>query len=170
VRRCGRCGQDKPLAEFAWRRRAKGQRHNYCRPCHADYRREHYLANRRRYIALAQQRKAELQLERTQLLLEFFRLNPCIDCGETDPVVLEFDHLRDKSFSIGGKLTTQTWSAILAEIEKCEVVCSNCHRRRTARRRGSVRALLTISEPASELEDIPRTDKGPGEPGPPPCL
>jgi hypothetical protein len=54
VRRCGRCGWEKPLSEFAWRRRAKGELHNYCRACHADYRREHCLANRYRYIARAQ--------------------------------------------------------------------------------------------------------------------
>jgi hypothetical protein len=108
VKKCGRCGLDRPLAEFAWRRRAKGELHNYCRACHAEYRRDHYVANRGRYIARAHQRKVELQLEPTQLLLEYFRLHPCADWGETDPIVLEFDHLREKSFSIGGKLTNQT--------------------------------------------------------------
>jgi hypothetical protein len=62
--------------------------------------------------------------------------------GEADPVVLEFDHLGDKSFSIGAKLVQFKWQRILDEIEKCEVVCANCHRRRTARRRGAVRATL----------------------------
>ena len=162
VRRCGRCGQEKPVDEFAWRRRAKGERHNYCRPCQAEYRREHYLANRTKYIARSRERKTELALERTRWLVQYFGRNPCVDCGETDPVVLEFDHLRDKAFSVGGKLTNWPWETILAEIEKCEVVCANCHRRRTARRRGSFRALLTD-------RDV-ETDKGPGEPGPPPCL
>ena len=72
--------------------------------------------------------------------------NPCVDCGEGDPVVLEFDHLRDKRFSIGQELVRRSWRSILAEIEKCEVVCANCHRRRTARRRGSMRAVLTELE------------------------
>jgi 5-methylcytosine-specific restriction endonuclease McrA len=81
-------------------------------------------------------------LERTRWLIEYFRLNPCADCGEPDPIVLEFDHLRDKSFAIGPALSQRNWNSILDEIEKCEVVCANCHRRRTAQRRGSVRALL----------------------------
>jgi hypothetical protein len=58
-------------------------------------------------------------------------------------VVLEFDHLRDKLFSVGQDLSRRSWSSILAEIEKCEVVCANCHRRRTARRRGALRMLLS---------------------------
>ena len=57
--------------------------------------------------------------------------------------MLEFDHLRDKRFEISAALHGRNWQAILDEIEKCEVVCANCHRRRTARRRGTVRAILT---------------------------
>ena len=81
-------------------------------------------------------------LERTQYLIEYFRDHPCVDCGEGDPIVLEFDHLRDKSFAIGQALVKRSWQSILDEMKKCEVVCANCHRRRTAGPRGSVRALL----------------------------
>ena len=108
-------------------------------------------------------RKVELWAERTEALVEYFSAHPCADCAETDPVVLEFDHLRDKTFTIGSKLTNYPWEKILEEIEKCEVVCGNCHKRRTARRSQSHRARLAGLEPE-------RTDKGPGEPGPPPCL
>ncbi|HEV2755722.1 MAG TPA: hypothetical protein VG318_08090 [Actinomycetota bacterium] len=100
------------------------------------------MRNRRRYIERSQRRKQELWAERTQLLLDYFVDHPCTDCGETDPVVLEFDHLRDKRFNIGPKLATHAWEDILDEIAKCDVVCANCHRRRTARRRGSNRARL----------------------------
>lgn len=57
--------------------------------------------------------------------------------------MLEFDHLADKSFDIGQALSYRNWQSILDEIEKCEVVCANCHRRRTARRNGTVRVILT---------------------------
>ena len=133
----------KPVEDFAWRRKEKGQRHNYCRPCHAEYHREHYLANRQRYIDQAAVQKQVLRLERTRYLIEYFKTHPCLDCGETDPVVLEFDHVRDKSFEITAKLITYRWQRILDEMAKCEVVCANCHRRRTARRRGALRVVLT---------------------------
>ncbi|HVS29522.1 MAG TPA: hypothetical protein VHE14_08205 [Solirubrobacteraceae bacterium] len=140
---CYRCGELKPTAEFAWRRRAKGQRDSFCRGCRSAYGKEHYAANRRRYIDQAAEHKRRLRLERTALLIEFFKTHPCTDCGETDPVVLEFDHLRNKAFNIGTHLLQRRWQTIVDEIAKCEVVCANCHRRRTARRRGAVRIALS---------------------------
>jgi hypothetical protein len=143
-RKCYRCGESKPLEAFAWRRRAIGQRDSFCRPCRKAHGREHYLANRQRYIDRAQAQKQKLGLERTTYLLEYFVTHPCLDCGETDPIVLEFDHLRDKSFDISSELSRRNWQSILDEIEKCEVVCANCHRRRTAQRAGWLR--LTLSD------------------------
>ena len=143
--KCYRCGEEKPANQFAWRRRRKNQRDSFCRPCRSEYGREHYLANKQRYIDQAAASKRKIRLARTMYLIEFFKAHPCADCGETDPVVLEFDHLdsRAKSFNIGVVLHYRTWDAILEEMKKCEVVCANCHRRRTARRRGSLRAVLT---------------------------
>ncbi len=146
TRRCGACRETKPTTEFAWRRKDIGQYDNLCRPCRADYHRQHYLANRQRYIDQARDQRQKLMLERTTWLLEYFASNHCADCDEADPLVLEFDHLRDKSFNIGASLTTRPWQVILDEIAKCEVVCANCHRRRTARRRKSVRSALIAAE------------------------
>ena len=143
MRRCYRCKALGSPEEFGWHRKPKGQRDSMCRPCRSAYGKEHYAANRQRYIDQARVQKERLRLERTTYLIEFFATHPCVDCGENDPVVLEFDHLRDKVFSIGMGLTGRSWKSVLAEMEKCEVVCANCHRRRTARRRGAVRALLT---------------------------
>src|SRR3954452_22942719 len=99
VRRCGRCGGLKTADEFAWRRKSRGQRDNYCRPCRAAYKQEHYALNRARYIESALQRKRSVAAERAAYLIDFFREHPCVDCGEADPLVLEFDHLGDKEFN-----------------------------------------------------------------------
>lgn len=140
--RCSRCKAEKPDAEFAWRRRERGQRDTYCRPCRAEYKQEHYAANKARYIASARQRKIALLEERAQYVVAFLREHPCVDCGEDDPIVLEFDHLRDKKFSISEGLQGRRWQDVLDEIAKCEVVCANCHRRRTAKRGGFRRAAV----------------------------
>jgi hypothetical protein len=79
-------------------------------------------------------------------LLEHLRHYPCVDCGEANPVVLEFDHIGEKTASLSVMLAqTATREAVDAEIARCEVVCTNCHRRRTASRAGWRRASPTAS-------------------------
>lgn len=56
----------------------------------------------------------------------------CIDCGERDPVVLEFDHVRDKKFVISAMGQSKTLKDVQEEIKKCVIRCANCHRRKTA--------------------------------------
>jgi hypothetical protein len=141
-RRCGRCLELRPIKHYAWRRKARGQRDNYCSRCRAEYKREHYVANRSRYIERALTRKQVVVTQRTEYIVEFFRTRPCVDCGETDPVVLEFDHVGNKLFDISKGLRDRSWQTVLDEIAKCEVVCANCHRRRTARRGRFARAAV----------------------------
>ncbi len=95
-----------------------------------------------RYIANPLQRKRAVAEERASALVALFRHHPCVDCGESDPLALEFDHLGEKSFNIAKGLRDHSWDTVLAEIRKCEVVCANCHRRRTARRGGFARAVV----------------------------
>ncbi len=161
AKRCGRCLESKALDEFAWHRKAKGQRDNYCRPCRAAYKQEHYAAHRERYVANASRRKRALIAERLAYLIEFFRERPCVDCGEADPLVLEFDHLRDKSFAVSVGIRGHKWQSVLDEIDKCDVVCANCHRRRTALRAGFTRVLAkqpgrTLPTPTSGRPDLNR--------------
>lgn len=63
----------------------------------------------------------------------------CIKCGEKDYVVLEFNHIcgATKLFNIGKtKGKSKSWKTILKEVEKCEVLCANCHKLVTAREQG----------------------------------
>jgi hypothetical protein len=144
LRKCYRCGELKRDEDFSWRRKRKGQRDSFCRPCRSAYGRKHYLANRQRYIDQAAAVKEGVARERTLWLIEYFKEHPCVDCGEADPVVLDFDHVRgEKLFDVGPAVYSRNWASILEEIGKCEVVCANCHRRRTARRRGSFRSILS---------------------------
>ena len=143
-RTCGRCGEEKPLDDFAWRRKAKDQRDNYCRPCRAEYKQEHYRANRQRYIDNAAKRRVRMLEERIAWLVDYLDQHPCVDCGLDDVVVLEFDHLDpdEKEFPIARGLRDRNWGDVLREIEKCDVVCANCHRRRSAERGGFLRAAV----------------------------
>lgn len=57
---------------------------------------------------------------------------PCTDCGTQYPYyVMEFDHLRDKSFTIATLANVNSLEHLIEEIAKCEIVCANCHKQRT---------------------------------------
>jgi hypothetical protein len=142
TKRCCACGETKPIGEFAWRRKALGQHDSHCRPCRSEYGKWHYRANRQKYIEAEARRKRARNEERMRRLIEYFQSHPCTDCGETDPMVLEFDHLGNKSFAISQGFSGRNWQTILNEMAKCEVVCANCHRRRTASRNGHVRGAV----------------------------
>jgi hypothetical protein len=71
---------------------------------------------------------------------DYLELHPCVDCGEANPALLDFDHLRDKTAAIASLVRNRpSWAEVEAEIEKCEVRCANCHVRKTARQFGFYR-------------------------------
>jgi hypothetical protein len=74
-------------------------------------------------------------------IYEYLEENPCADCGEDNILTLEFDHVIGDKFSGVTVLAWKgrTWEIIQAEIDKCEVVCANCHSIRTAERKSSHR-------------------------------
>lgn len=62
---------------------------------------------------------------------------PCADCGGTFGYwCMDFDHVspEEKIDTVSNLLKYGTWQQVLDEIEKCEIVCSNCHRTRTRER------------------------------------
>ncbi len=70
-----------------------------------------------------------------QRLTEIKQSSGCKDCGESNPIVLDFDHIRDKKYNVSRMIHDGfSWKAISKEIQKCEVVCANCHRIRTHNR------------------------------------
>jgi hypothetical protein len=133
--RCSMCRRYKPIRDFSFSDMARGTLNSNCRTCHAAYRRAHYLANKSDYIrrAMAQVRRRREQNRRE--ILAYLAAHPCVDCGNSNAVVLEFDH-RDpagKEWDVGRMIVRMRWPRVLAEIGKCDVRCVNCHRRRTAR-------------------------------------
>jgi len=91
-------------------------------------------------------------------VLEYLSGHPCVDCGETDPVVLEFDHVRDKDKKISD-LINYSHNRLKEEILKCEVRCSNCHKRKTSKEQNWYKERY---EKNNEKIDSGNTEQGSG--------
>jgi 5-methylcytosine-specific restriction endonuclease McrA len=90
-------------------------------------------------------------------VLQFLLEHLCVDCGEKDPVVLDFDHLSElgkKIYSISEMINSSSClESLKLEINKCAVRCSNCHRRKTAKDFGSYR-LMKLEELQEKLDSM----------------
>lgn len=104
-----------------------------CKDKQRKAQRLHYLANKSDYIRRSREGKARHRAAVRDYIAAYLLTHPCVDCGEADPIVLEFDH-RDrgqKAFNIGDAQRGVSIAALKLEIAKCDVRCANCHRRKT---------------------------------------
>ena len=105
-----------------------------CRSCQLEAQKRHYTNHHDRELAKRKERLDALRIINLQIIREI-KNNPCVDCGQRYPFyVMHFDHLRDKKQLIS-RMTTYSTEDLLREIEKCEVVCANCHAERTWQRK-----------------------------------
>ncbi len=143
MRKCIRCKRRRPEDQFAIKHRKSGRiyRKSYCRPCWNAYlveRRKRDPEARKKHNAAVQRRKRELAEEVQHYKTE----HPCVDCGyHWNPWQMQFDHppgvtkVGDVAQLVYGGSPTKLWE----EIEKCELVCANCHADRTHfRKHGAV--------------------------------
>jgi len=142
VKTCPKCRQDLEDSEFHPSRR-KGRKpglQSYCKSCNKKSRLADYYANPGEWRSRTKKARGGLKL-----FVDSLKANkPCTDCnGSFSPEMLDFDHLTDKEFSISLAVReTYSRKRILDEIAKCELVCPNCHRLRTMRRRTGVQGGL----------------------------
>ena len=140
------CKQENPQPEENFNKKGSGLQ-PWCRECNRERSRQYYAENREKHLRVIKDRQKRILREVRERLIAYFHAHPCVDCGEDDPVVLEPDHLRDKEHNISNMLKNgHSWEKILRELDKCEIVCCNCHRRRTYKRCGSYR-MAACPEP-----------------------
>lgn len=129
MKRCNKCGTDKLLSEFS----RKGHKRNgdiryqpFCKECQRVHYREWYINNKDKVKREVKDRKQSIQ----KWFLEYKTTLNCIKCGESHPSCLEFHHRYDKDFLLSEAASTgKSKETILKEIDKCDVLCSNCHRK-----------------------------------------
>ena len=131
MKRCSICHNELPSPAFSNHTKSSDGKMSECKLCHN----KRYRKNSKRHRAQVKTAKA-LRTAKTQRYVDNYLSNhPCVDCGETDVVVLDFDHVRGKkvaaiSYMVGHGHSLES---IIKEMAKCEIRCANDHRRKTIR-------------------------------------
>src|SRR5258708_4524801 len=107
--------------------------------------RRHYYANKEKYLEKNKKRRQQMR----DYVHDIKTLTPCTDCGISYPAyVMDFDHLGDKEETISRIVLRLSFKRLTAEIAKCEIVCSNCHRMRTFSRLENTKNDLRLGSSA----------------------
>lgn len=133
---CSCCKKVKELKEFNKNKTKKDGYSTLCRQCSNERSKSYYRENTSHHRDVITKRKKENRSINQNKLLDILKSSSCKDCGNSDVRVLEFDHISDDKYRNVADLLGQGygWEVIQKEINKCEIVCANCHRIRTIER------------------------------------
>ena len=136
MKECTKCKKQKPLEEFNFKIKKKNLRHVHCKECTRLFIKNHYNRNKEYYLTKARKRNKYLRYKINSYISSYLLSHPCVECGEKDLAVLEFDHTGQiPKFKAVSHLIKDQVSLvkIQEEIDKCVVRCANCHRKKTAK-------------------------------------
>lgn len=149
TRHCPKCDTDLPAAKFD--RAPNGRWSSYCKACLSLYCHQHYVRNAKLHNARRMAARQRYRVRNRAFILEYLNSHPCVDCGEEDPLLLDFDHvvLQSKKVEVS-KLSCEGrgLAQIQREMSLCVVRCAHCHRRRTARQFGWVKGISLFRDVA----------------------
>ena len=120
VKTCTGCKQTLPVEAFAVKLRARSSRQSVFRPCHSQARRDHDERNKPTIIAQVRARNREVKLRNATNVVNYLLANPCVDCGESDPMVLQYVWGK-KAANIAELIPFARWEVIDAGTAKCVV-------------------------------------------------
>lgn len=137
MKKCTTCKLEKPFSDFNKNKSKKDGYNTLCRVCSNKRSKQYYKENAEHHKKIITERNKKIKSVIKNNLLNLLKNSKCTDCGNDDIRVLEFDHLPQfkKEKNISDFLKSGcSWNVIQKEINKCEIVCANCHRIRTVNR------------------------------------
>jgi hypothetical protein len=139
VRTCAICKETRHRDDFSTM--ANGYPHSYCKPCKREY-----------------ERKTNARRPRTRGVREFLRTlkesGECADCGGRFRYwQMDMDHVSEEKIGHLSVMANGAREAVLAELPKCELVCANCHRDRTAKWRETAEPCACGRKPLSRADE-----------------
>lgn len=138
-RQCACCSKTKDATGFPFKNKAEGKRHSYCFPCYRERNRKYHEENGDRNRARVRANHKKRRSIMIHKMFNYLLDKSCVHCKISDPRVLEFDHLKrhEKEHSISMLLRDAwSWEPVQKEIDKCRILCANCHRIHTAKQMG----------------------------------
>lgn len=127
MKKCTQCNIEKEEEEFSFHNKALNKRHATCKQCVRLKDKESYTSNERK-ISI---RKAAIvcQNRNREYVNDYKKKHSCNRCGDKRWYVLDFHHLTDKKFEVSvGIFRGLSLDKLQSEIDKCELLCANCHR------------------------------------------
>ena len=122
---CTLCLKEKPVSDFYT---DNGYARSRCKLC--------FVLNRKSVgKEKLKEQRIGIKTRNKRYIRDYLTGHPCVDCGETNPVVLEFDHVNGNKLGNVGKMACDRVAikTLEKEINKCAVRCANCHRIKTAK-------------------------------------
>lgn len=135
MKQCYTCKIMKPFEQFQKRVKNKDGLDHKCKECSSAYHKKIYENNEKRRQNVREAEKRAIARNK-KIVEEYKEKHPCVDCNISDIEVLSFDHIiGQKRFNIADGVQRGVGEeTLLNEIAKCEIVCMNCHTKRTKRR------------------------------------
>jgi hypothetical protein len=135
MKKCSVCNSEKPISQFAARNQKLEQYRTYCKECdkkkRSKYKCEYYKNNKEKHRTAVQRLR-----DRNKEYARNIKQNSCCaECGENRWQCLDFDHIdpSTKSFNISRIIHEgHSIEKLQIEIDKCQILCANCHRFRTS--------------------------------------
>lgn len=130
---CTKCKIEKSCYKFNKNKSRKDGLQNICKRCSRARSKEYYQNNKEKHKKVIKKRNDKLRLINREYVVDYLRNHPCVDCGETNILFLEFDHRSDKDGGISKMINCPVGlDKLKREIQKCDVRCMQCHRIKTS--------------------------------------
>lgn len=125
MKQCPQCKENKDLSDFSNNKRNQDGKQRICKTCTAEHQSKHYNKNKEKYF---EREKGYVKIKQDKINVLKSECG-CKKCGDKRYYVLNFHHIdpSKKEFGVSNYLNRVSWGVIEKEIEKCIILCSNCH-------------------------------------------
>lgn len=149
MKKCIKCKVNKPESKSFFYLKKNLKLENTCIECHKKKAKKQYYSNKEKAKKYSLDRRIKRRIILQSFVFEYLKTRCCIDCGNTNILTLDFDHINpnEKEHSISWMILHGfSLEDLKIEIDKCEIRCANCHRIKTAKQQKWYRYLLLENE------------------------